>query len=92
MTETAVTPIPARFKSIDLLTEIMTRKNGGSKGGAVHKAHMSHYYHLRRMKRKANSIAIGYDTSFGTDLTVNINSDLDCVFKEQNINKKLSST
>lgn len=88
MSETVVAPKATRFKPTDLLTEIMTRKDGGSKGGAMHKAHMSHYNHLRRMKRKANSIALGYDTTFQAELASNINSDLDCVFKEPKINPK----
>lgn len=81
MSETVmVTTKTSRYKPVDLLTEIMTRKDGGSKGGAIHKAHMSHYNHLRRMKRKATSVAIGYDSNFGAELAATINSDLDCVF------------
>ena len=88
MSETVLAPKPGRYKTVDLLTEIMTRKDGGSKGGAMHKAHMSHYNHLRRMKRKANSIALGYDTTFGAELMANINSDLECVIKDQKANQK----
>ena len=78
--------MPARFKSLDLMSEIMTRKDGGSMESAMHKAYLSHYHHLRRMKKKSNSIAIG------SELKADVNSDLDCVVKEQKNTKKLSST
>ena len=65
-----------------MLTEIITRKDGGSKGGASHKAHMSYYNHMRRMKKKNNSMNLDSSLGFGMDKKeqVNlINSDLDCV-------------
>ena len=49
----------------DLLTEIITRKDGGSKGGASHKAHMSYYNHMRRMKKKNHSMNLDDRLGFG---------------------------
>ena len=61
----------------DLLTEIITRKDGGSKGGMHNKAHMSFYSHVRKMK-KANTLAI--DSQSNNNVEESINQDLDCVF------------
>jgi hypothetical protein len=72
----------------DLLTEIITRKDGGGKGGASHKAHMSYYQHMRRMKKRNLTMALdsqqGLMTSFrAKEEEVPIhNTDLDCVMVE----------
>jgi hypothetical protein len=72
----------------DLLTEIITRKDGGSKGkNGFHKAHLSFYSHIRKMK-KANTLAID-QSSNGPMINNNnnddlsINQDLECVIMEQ---------
>jgi hypothetical protein len=71
----------------DLLTEIITRKDGGSKGGASHKAHMSYYNHMRRMKKKNHSMNLDHSLGFGMHKkeqdNLMINSDLDCVMVEE---------
>lgn len=75
----------------DLLTEIITRKDGGGKGGASHKAHMSYYQHMRRMKKRNLTMAL--DTQQGLMTSYRIhgakeeelpvhNTDLDCVMVE----------
>jgi len=48
-------------KEINLLNEIITRKNGGAKGGNVHRAHIAHYTHIRNMKKKNLSMNIDID-------------------------------
>ena len=69
------------------MAELITRKDGGSKGGAVHKAHMSYYNHMRRMKKKHRSMSICGETDIENDLS-DINSDLECVLQEPIVQKK----
>lgn len=86
---------PVEEKKLDFLTEIMTRKDGGSKGGAMHKAHMSYYNHMRRMKKKTNSMALTLESTNNNNTTLHlelgtggngvvysINDDLECVLNE----------
>ena len=85
----------SKIKKKSLLTEIMTRKDGGSKGGASHKAHMSYYQHMRRMKKKNHSAVCDNGMGFGMpkkeqELNL-INSDLDCVLVPENTGNKIKS-
>jgi len=84
-TITSANAVPKAAK--DLLTEIITRKDGGSKGGASHKAHMSYYNHMRRMKKKNHSMHLDNSLGFGIHKkeqdNLMINSDLDCVMVEE---------
>lgn len=84
-----------------MLTEIITRKDGGSKGGASHKAHMSYYNHMRRMKKKNHSMGengLGFGLSKKEQDLNFINSDLNCVMIPDNssrassANRKVKST
>ena len=68
----------------DLLTEIITRKDGGRKGGASHKAHMSYYHHMRRMKKRNLTMAVDTQLGLGSSFREKeegpvYNDDLDCV-------------
>ena len=68
----------AAVQTGNFLTDLISRKDGGTKGGQSFKAHMSYYNHCRRMKQ-ANLLSPDPDKPEAC-----INTDLECVLDNPN--------